>query len=277
MATSRSSRVLLFASLLTVAGFSPAVATPLFLVQEQAGNDLLLRFDAGTLTTVGSIGFGDVRGLAYDPLTDTLYGLSRTSDRLITIDMTTGAGTAVSTNPFLPGGSNTAEMTFDEDGDLFALGRIGDMTGVDTLFSVDETTGVASTIGSLGIPLLSGLAFDPISGGLFGTTFNGDLYSVNATTGAATFLGPIAGTTSGVARIAFDPSGTLFGITSGLAVPKQLVTIDLSTFAATQVAQFSGNQMYALDFAPQPVPEPSTLVISALGLLLVAARLRKRT
>lgn len=241
---------------LMILGGGPAQAnsaSPLFLVQESGSNDILLKFESGVLTTVGNIGFGEVRGLAYDATTDTLFGVSRRSNpRLISIDPNTGAGTPVSGNNYLPSGSNSAEISVDAAGALFGEGHLNDQSTVDTLLSVDKTTGIASVIGAFGSPTLSGLAFDHASGILYGTTFGGVLYTINPTVGTATSVGQITGSNGGVARIAFDQAtGVLYGITFN----EQLVTIDLTTLVATQVAQFSvPNQIYSLDFVTPLMP-----------------------
>ena len=52
-------------------------ASPIFLVEEGFGNDILLKFEFGVLSTVGNIGFRDVRGLGYDATTDTLFGVNQ--------------------------------------------------------------------------------------------------------------------------------------------------------------------------------------------------------
>ena len=224
-------------------------ASPLFLVQENSGNDIVLKFESGALTAVGNIGFGDVRGLAYDATSDTLFGVSRTSNRLITIDPSTGTGTVVCPDNYLPPGSNTAEISVNAASDMFGEGHLYDQSAVDTLLSVDKTTGIATVIGNFGVPALCGLAFDHTSGILYGTSFVGELYTIDQTIGTATFVGQITGTNGGVARIAFDQAtGILYGIT----YREQLVTVDLTTLVATEVAQFTiSTQIYSLDFISQ--------------------------
>ena len=50
----------------------------------------------GAATSVGALGFSDVRGLAFDPISDTLYGVtSFGTDQLLTINTETGAASAV--------------------------------------------------------------------------------------------------------------------------------------------------------------------------------------
>lgn len=255
--------------------FATASSTPLYLVRENGStqNDELLLFNGGVLTTVGAIGFGDVRGLAYDATTNTLYGVSRRADRLLTIDLSSGAGTPVSGAALLPAGSNTAEATFDSSGSMFLLGHTSTLCCLDTLYTADKSTGVATSVGALGVGTLTGLALQASTGKLFGTGFGGDFYQIDPGTGAATALGTITGANGGVARIAFDQSSdVLFGVSFN----NQLVTVDLGTLAATQVAQFSGNQIYALDFVSAPlVPEPVPATLLAAGLVVTyLSRLR---
>ena len=232
----------------------------LYLVQEGPGypsNDILLKFESGTLSTVGNIGFGDIRGLAYDATTDTLYGVSRYSWRLLTIDRTTGVGTPVSDNPYLPLDSNTSEISVDSTGTMFGLGHSDSQCCVDTLLNVDKGTGIASSLGVFDVSV-SGLAIDHASGMLYGTTYDGQLYTIDSSGSFATLVGQITGSNGGVARIAFDhTNGMLYGITFN----NQLVTIDLSTLVATEVAQFStSDQIYSLDFVSS-VAQDTTVTI----------------
>ena len=43
-------------------------------------------YTTGVAIAVGSLGFTDVNGLAFDPTTGTLYGTDGTTDTLLTID-----------------------------------------------------------------------------------------------------------------------------------------------------------------------------------------------
>jgi hypothetical protein len=88
---------------------------------------------------------------------------------------------------------------------------------------------------------LSGLAFDPSTGVLYGSTANrsttapGDLVIVNPTTAQVTDVGSFGLSGSTFADITFDPTtGTLYGQNSSVG-DGWLYTIDLTTGTATKV------------------------------------------
>jgi DNA-binding beta-propeller fold protein YncE len=57
----------------------------------------LIRIDpmTGAGTSIGPFGFESITGLAFDPITNTLFGVSVITEELIAIDTMTGAGTAI--------------------------------------------------------------------------------------------------------------------------------------------------------------------------------------
>src|SRR5260221_1500786 len=102
-------------------------------------NLLLLNPANGAVTsTIGPIGFA-VTGLAQNPLTGQVFGsttaLSTNAPRsLITVNTTTGAGTAI--GPFGLLNESLADLAFDNAGILYGWGS---MTG--NLFRVNQATG----------------------------------------------------------------------------------------------------------------------------------------
>ncbi len=113
---------------------------------------------------VGTIGggFSNVEGLAYDPFTDTLYGLADSSDQIIVIDKSNAGAVALATNPL--GGGNWRGLTFDTNTQtLLATRVIGS-----PLAEIDPVTGAVTFLGDVAGPgvggATQGLAFIPAPG-----------------------------------------------------------------------------------------------------------------
>ena len=105
------------------------------------------------------------------------------------------------------------------------------------LYTLNPATGaVVSTIGRIGFAV-TGFAFHPLTGVLYGTTgamspvSPNSLIRINTTTGAGTLVGPHGD--GPVADIAFRADGTLFGWSEG---SDDLVTINTATGVLTIVA-----------------------------------------
>ncbi|MBL8308834.1 MAG: hypothetical protein JNL19_00285 [Burkholderiales bacterium] len=129
-------------------------------------------------------------------------------------------------------------------------------SGTSTLVRLDPATGaLLQTIGPVGY-VLNGLAFDPTTGMLYGSTSSrgesgpgSSIVTISTTTGAATVVGPT--NQSQVATIAFTPNGTLYGWSDLVTTPggnDDLVVINKATGAATWVGD-SGLSTYEQTFA----------------------------
>jgi hypothetical protein len=120
-----------------------------------------------SLTTIDSLPYNPVRGLAWDAATSTLYGVGAPAqnlgfgDTLFTIDPGTGAASAIG-----PTGWQIGGIEFGPDGVLYG----GAVTGLNEtvvggsapLLTLDTATGVATPVGSgTGANAISGLAFVP--------------------------------------------------------------------------------------------------------------------
>src|SRR5437762_9263646 len=72
------------------------------------------------------------------------------------------------------------------DAALFAVNYVdnGSMSG---LYRINIDTGATSLIGSMGVDMMVGLAFNPLNGDLYSLRHAGGLYRVNVLTGAAAF------------------------------------------------------------------------------------------
>lgn len=104
------------------------------------------------------------------------------------------------------------------------------------LYTVDPATAVGTSVGAIG-RAMTGLAFDPTDGTLFGSTSSNStanpdtLVTINPATGAATVIGSLSG--KAIPDIAFDSTGVLFGWNN---TDKRVVTIDKATGAVTNLA-----------------------------------------
>ena len=140
----------------------------------------------GAMTLIGNTGIG-LNGLAYDDVTETLYGCDNTN--LYSIDMLTAASTLIGAM----GNSGTMiGIAFDSSGNLY-----GEDLNDDNLYSINPTNGAATIIGSIGIDLnyAQDMAIDKdtdicyITGYKGSTNGGGALYTVNTSTGLSTFIG----------------------------------------------------------------------------------------
>jgi hypothetical protein len=133
-------------------------------------------------------------------------------------------------------------------GTLYAATSAG---GPGELYIIDQATGVVvQDVGPLNDALstnypITGLAFSPITGVLYGSTGNAGsvdarLVTINPATALVTDIGPFnagpvntSGTPATMADIAFDSSGNLYGV--GSIGGPQLYSINIATGQATVI------------------------------------------
>jgi len=213
----------------------------LYATDGNAGNLLKVNATNGAGTVIGSLGVLQVPALAVDPTTGTMYGgHGAGTPTLYTVNRTTGAATLIGDSGL--GFAAISALTFRSDGVLFAAVNIAGNggTGADHLATINKTTGAATIIGPFGsctgivvpssgggsctIEGIEGIAFAP-SGTLLGShsqrgiAGSPGLYSINTTSGAATFLTAILDGASnpasgGIVSLAFSSNGTLYGGTA---------------------------------------------------------------
>ncbi len=140
---------------------------------------------AGTL--IGAIGYNRVGGIDFDPISGTLYGIGAnpTTDawELITINTTTGVGTAVGNTGFT---FATQDLNFRSDGTLWTY------SGGGNIYTINLMTGAATLVGFIG-----GSGNPPGNGNALGfdgmdTLYrisNADIYTISQTDGVATDTG----------------------------------------------------------------------------------------
>ncbi len=170
-------------------------------------------------------------GMDFDEDGEVLYALSDTTDQLGTIDLTTGAFTAVVPCPPGGGAANWTGLTIDPvNGTFFAS------TATD-LYTIDPATGASTLIGSFGTTTMIAIAMN-MEGAMYGHDITSDsIYSINPTTGAATLIGLTGYAANYAQGMDFDnDDGTLYiflYIGSGANV---YGTVDLATGAVTPLA-----------------------------------------
>ncbi|MGH8875397.1 MAG: hypothetical protein ACRDVM_09140, partial [Acidimicrobiia bacterium] len=142
--------------------------------------------------------------------------------------------------------------------ELFAADGAGGNPNT-TLYKVNPATGARSeTIGEIGFSV-TGLAFDPTTGTLYGSTTSNDatepgsLVRINTDTGAGTLVGPagtriVAGCTTGTADITFTTDGQLWGWSE---CTDDLYNINKATGVGTLVGD-SGFGSYGSGLAADP-------------------------
>jgi hypothetical protein len=162
----------------------------------------LLNIDTGTGagSLVGNLGFNSAGGLAYDPNTDTLYGVTFTSTvELATINTATGQATVVGP---LDLGTDQAVFGLAFDPDTNTL--YGKVLGPAQLITIDPATGAATAVGALGFGDVAALAVVPLPpcGSPSDITVSNDTGMCGAT---VTFMPPANST-------CVPSSGTLFDV-----------------------------------------------------------------
>ena len=136
-------------------------------------------------------------GMAFDPSNGLMYATSTDifQSSLYVIDVTVPSATRVGAIGF-PG---IIALAVDDTGAMFAHDIV-----TDELVSIDKTTGIGTTIGSLGFDANygQGMAFDKDSGQLYlaafnNVTFQAELRVADRTTGATALIGVLGATNPG--------------------------------------------------------------------------------
>jgi hypothetical protein len=233
----------------------------------------------GAAMPVGSVApMTDIRDMASDTRPDSyrLWATSQSTGELFRLNPATGAATRVGLYG-LPAGEEIRALAFDTTrGGLYGITGATNST-VANLYSIDQSSGAATLVGSTGLTEVGGAAFDWF-GQLFAVKENtGGLYRIDTATAVPTQVSTIP--VPFISDIAFRPEdNTLFGITHGGPNETQRSTyrIDPATGAATRLGPYGLNitTMAGLAFGPG-VPEPGTALAALGGATLLLGRSRR--
>lgn len=187
-------------------------------------------------------------------------------------------------------------------------------TASSTLYLINTSSGSLSPIGAASVDYS---LVGSTTAGIYAIDSGLNLYSVNPTTGVATYIGPTGLSSSGTWSGLSDGSSTLYltaganlytlnvatgaaTLVGGMGGPQvgalvvqggvlyggenlpgeQLVTINRTTGAATAGATLTGTSttIWGLSPAPAPVPEPATVSLFLLGIgFFLILLLRRKT
>jgi PEP-CTERM motif len=137
--------------------------------------------------------------------------------------------------------------------------------GPSSLRILNSSTGTSSLVGATGVGPISGLAYNGTMYGIAGGSGPANLYTISLVTGLATLVGS-TGIQAG--SLEFGPDGNLYAGTTG-ANGGRLYRINPLTGTSILVGLtgFSSVTGLALD----PVPEPGTILLLAVGLATLLA------
>jgi len=145
----------------------------------------------------------EIRTLAFDTVSEKLYGTSDVDSNLYEINPNTAALTLIGH----VGLSQLGGMGADAAGNLYGIKE--DTGGI---YLIDELTATPTLVSTVPVTYMSDLAFRPEDGALFGITHVGpvetyrSLYTIDLPTGNVTRLGYTSQTETTMAGLAFGPA-----------------------------------------------------------------------
>jgi|GEM_PF-1337545 len=212
-------------------GLNPDGPTDIGYTLEMYSTDTLRWFalnDFPGQTTIGPT--PTYYGMDFDVPATTLYALNDATDQLGTIDLATGAFTALVSCP--PPVDNWTGLTIDPVNGTFYG---SDATA---LYTIDPATGASTLVGAFGTTLMIDIAMNT-AGEMYGHDIGTDsIYSINPTTGVATLIGPTGYAANYAQGMDFDnDDGTLYIFVYTGGGTNVFGTVNLSTGAVTPLAQ----------------------------------------
>jgi DNA-binding beta-propeller fold protein YncE len=228
----------------------------------------------GLASNPRDIGIGFMAGIAVQPLTGQLFGLtsfaSTPANSLVRIDPMTGIPVVVGTTGF----STIVEgdLAFSPvSGFLYGLQEVGSTANLRMLFRIDPLTGTATAVGNLPIMAdYSAMSFDS-TGSLFvidtGFSTNSVLLRIDENSGNILDTKMLNVNLGAATGLTFDPiSGTAFVADGGEDGTNTLYTLNTVIGSLNPIGTI-GNQNGIAGLSFSVVPEPSSLFLVGGGAL----------
>ena len=245
-----------------------AHAVPVMHVDDASNNLGTVDVATGAVSVIGNMG-ANITDIAFSP-TGALFGVSFTG--FYSINPTTAAATLIG-NHSVPGAN---ALVFAPDGTLYAAGFQST-----SLFTINPATGAGTSLGSVSAASGGDLAFN--GGNLFLATIASQLLRIDlADLAASAVVGPFG--VGNVFGLATGDDGVLYAVAG-----TQVFTVNTTTGAATNPVNYAGQGLGSANGqsffteagapAPNPVPEPATMVLlgsTLAGMGLAAWRRRKQ-
>jgi len=245
----------------------------LYAVDGSGGNaSSLIILDPNTGATMGIVGptgYSHVTGLAIHPLTGVMYANANSPGTLLTINMSTGAATAIGST-----GVKISDLAFSAAGQLYGWSE-----STDDAVSVNLTTGLATVLGPSGIGTGSSAVEFTAGGMLLVKDHHHNLWEVNTGDGSTSSWRTLENPPSGSGRYrnvaARHPGNGNFyfadrGASDGSNTPPIIYSANVGDATPIQVTQIGTgpSNLSALVFGalPDTTPVPTS---STSGLLLL--------
>jgi hypothetical protein len=234
-------------AVLSASAFLTVQATAQLYGVTAAGVVVQIDTSTGAATVIGSSGF-DCNAATGDSLGRILIGGGGgvAADQIIAIDPLSASGSVLLNTVGRPPGYGIRGMAMGPANALYVV-LSASSTAIDTLATINMTTGAYTVIGPTNRTDIQSLAMSP-AGDLFAVGIaGGNLYQLNTITGAATVIG--GGTFAGDDQaLEFLPDGT------ALACRAHLRSLTIATGATTLIGATGQTDVRGLAFIGGPTP-----------------------
>jgi len=193
----------------------------------------------GGWSLLARLGYDELRGAVFNPLTNSIFAIFTLERELISIDLQTGAFTHL-TDIALPPGvppASTRALAYDDTSNAL-FGSIWANDGTDLLVTIDPATGESTLVDDFGLSEIECMTFDPDAQKILAIEGDTDqLISYELPGGPVSSVGPVG--FEYVYGITLDRhTDTLYAVSDSDA--GEVLIIDQTTGAATPTTKLTG-------------------------------------